>query len=251
MWKSIIILALLAHPTWAGCPAMTEQEVQAYQREFNNGYSKTVLFNCAKRLYHMSDEGVMWSESTKELLLAVINRFLEVDNVLKGGGYILWTDTPPVPADFKEFAAMLLRTVAWQKDVRYAPFISKYLGSGLLAVNSLTMIGEPAFEFALNRLDRKYDGKSSQGGAIKVFKNWFKEQQPFLQGGPKQHLLKQNLLRISKESHDSYKGASIEILQYIKDRDVIDHLTMISQNASFSKVIRTRARDAVEILQGR
>ncbi len=246
IFKAVILAVLTTHSAWATCPPLTEGQIQEWNQKIDSGNSSAV-YNCANRLYHMPRE--VWGESAKALLLKVATRFLEIDNTLKTGGFIIWEDNSP--KDFGDLAGNLVELVAWQKDPRFIPFINEHIGTGLLAVRGLELIGEPALETALTRLDKKHDGWSSQTGAIKVLEAWLKNQQPFLQNGSKRQLVKQHLLQVAQRSSDRSKRTAIEALQYINEPDVVIHLTAISRNELFANSVQARARAALEFMNRR
>ena len=168
-----------------------------------------------------------------------------------GEGYILWHGPVPELRDFNGLAANLLELAAYQKDARYVPFIASQLGSGLLSVDAMYLVGEPAFEATLEMLKQEHDGWSSQSDALRVFEAWLKKQASFIQSGPKRQLLKQRLLRVAQESHDSMKGRAIGVLKYINEPDVITRLTSISRDELLANNVRASARASLEFLNNR
>ena len=246
IFKTIIFTIFTTYSTWAACPPLTERQIQDWNQKIYSGNSSAV-YNCANKLYHMPRE--IWGESARALLLKVATRFLEIDNTLRTGGFIIWEDNSP--RDFGELAGNLIELAAWQKDPRFIPFINEHIGTGLLAERGLELIGEPALETALTRLNKKHDGWSSQIGAIRVLEAWLKNQQPFLQNGEKRQLVKQRLLQVAQRSSDRSKRTAIEALQYINEPDVVIHLTAISRNELFANSVQARARAALEFMNRR
>lgn len=250
IWKSAIVLALLTNSVWAMCPPLTDQQVQEYQQILDSGYSAKNIIDISNKIYHMPREE--WPENARALLMTLTNQLIKVRKVLLlGEGYILWQGPVPELRDFNGLASNLIELAAYQKDARYVPFIARYLGSGLLAVDAMQAIGEPAFEATLEKLNKKHDGWSIQTGALKVFKIWLEKQTPFLQSGPNRQLLKQRLLRVAQESHDADKGNAIGVLKYINEPDVITRLTAISRNELLANNVRASARASLEFLNNR
>lgn len=188
-------------------------------------------------------------EDEKALLLKVATRFLEIDNTLRTGGFIVWEDN--IPKDFGEWAGNLVELAAWQKDPRFVPFIDTHIGAGPLSERGLELIGEPALNTVLARLNEKHDGWSSQEGAIAVLKAWLKEPYPFLKNGSNRQLVKQHLIQRAQREKNHGRRAAIDALRYINEPDVIVHLTAISRNELLANNVRASARASLEFLKNR
>ena len=250
IWRSIIVLVLLSNSTWAGCPPLTSQQVHEYQQKLDSVYSAEVFFEATNRLYHMRH--VEWSNDKKELLLTIVYQYVRIRKSYSSPEhYIIWEGAPPKPRHFHELSGNLLEMIIPQRDVRFLPYLSERLHTGPLLISAVVGIGEPAFDTILSKLDKKYDNRIAQEGAVRIFEKWLERPNSFLQNGSKRQLVKRHLLQLTQRGENYSKRPAIDALRYINEPDVINHLIAISRDELLANNVRASARASLEFLKNR
>ena len=113
------------------------------------------MFDIHSELYGLPK--APWPKHVQEVLLYIMNKYYIERK------YYTWSNQVKELSPDGEHIAEMLEMCVWQKDARFAPLIAQELGSGWLAIDGMTALGEPAFGYILTQLNRQ--GQGVQWGA--------------------------------------------------------------------------------------